>query len=326
MSLTMVTYHYLRDVAGTRYPGIKARSVSDFRGQLDYLARHYSFVRMEDVVAKFSDPKAHLPNNAVLLTFDDGYSDHFKTVLPILEARGIHGAFFPVAKAVLEGVILEVNKIQFILSLIADPDVLIDELYAALDEARSGFDLADNDAYWRDHGNPSRFDIAQVAFFKRMLQSVLPPDLARRITRAMFAKYVTTDEAAFAVDLYADADQLRAMVEAGMHVGSHAYSHARLGQLSPTEQREEVRRSMEFLSRLGAPTEDWVMCYPHGDCDDSIQMVLAENGCALGLTVKRGLVRFGAENPYLLPRLDTNDIPLTGDDPINSWTKDALSS
>ena len=324
MTLTIVTYHYVRDVGHTRYPGIKARSISEFKGQLDYLTRHYSFVRMEDVLVKFSNPAADFPATAVLLTFDDGYCDHFETVFPLLEARGIQGAFFPVAEAVLEGTVLDVNKIQFVLGVVEDASVLIGELYAALDEARPKHGLEDNGHYWRAHGHRSRFDVAEVAFLKRMLQSALPPALRSRITCELFTKYVTNDETDFAQSLYASADQLRTMVDEGMHLGSHAYSHTRLGHLSPAEQTEEVRRSIKFLSGLGARTENWVMCYPHGSYDENIQHVLSENGCVLGLTVESGLVRFGAENPLLLPRLDTNDIPLSGDAPIE--TVDAMSA
>jgi hypothetical protein len=39
-SLTIVMYHFVRDLARSRYPAIKALTVDAFRGQLDYLARH----------------------------------------------------------------------------------------------------------------------------------------------------------------------------------------------------------------------------------------------------------------------------------------------
>jgi len=51
-----------------------------------------------------------LPKNAAMLTFDDGYVDHFTQVLPILDQAGISGSFFPPAKCILERKVLDVIK------------------------------------------------------------------------------------------------------------------------------------------------------------------------------------------------------------------------
>jgi hypothetical protein len=63
MALSIVMYHYVRDLARTRYPAIKGRDLTAFRGQLDYLARRHTLVTAEQVVAavKGGEP---LPDNA----------------------------------------------------------------------------------------------------------------------------------------------------------------------------------------------------------------------------------------------------------------------
>ena len=56
-----------------------------------------------------------LPANACLLTFDDGYRDHFEIVFPRLVGRGAgRGSSFPVARAARDHEVLDVNKIQFV--------------------------------------------------------------------------------------------------------------------------------------------------------------------------------------------------------------------
>jgi peptidoglycan/xylan/chitin deacetylase (PgdA/CDA1 family) len=45
---------------------------------------NYNIVRIEDVIAA-SQGIQTLPPHAVLLTFDDAYSDHFVNVFPILK-------------------------------------------------------------------------------------------------------------------------------------------------------------------------------------------------------------------------------------------------
>ena len=49
--LTIVTYHYVRDLARSRYPGIKGQITERFANQLDYLQRHYNVVTIEDCLA-----------------------------------------------------------------------------------------------------------------------------------------------------------------------------------------------------------------------------------------------------------------------------------
>lgn len=324
MSLTIVMYHYVRDLARSHYPAIKALTTDEFRGQLDYLRRHYSFVTTRCVVAALRDQAVDLPANAALLTFDDGYLDHYQTVFPILHDHGIEGQFFPPAKPVLEGKLLDVNKIHFILSTAPHADELGGAIDAAVRDSQAEFGLDAPEAYRARYASPSRFDGAGIMYVKRMLQKGLPEALRHRMTDALFRHYVSIDEAAFAAELYASLDQLRLMARSGMYVGSHGYQHSWMNELSDAGQRAEVSRSLSFLDSIGAPTQDWVMCYPYGAHDDNLVRILAEEGCALALTTEVGIVQPGRADRFRLPRLNTNDLPKRGDQPRTEWTEKAL--
>src|SRR5687767_5962186 len=115
MRVTLVMYHYVRDLRRSRYPGIKGLTIDAFRGQLAYLRKHYNFVSGAEVIAAIADGHRLAPR-AALLTFDDGYIDHFANVFPILDREQIPACFFPPAASVLEGRILDVNKIHFVLA------------------------------------------------------------------------------------------------------------------------------------------------------------------------------------------------------------------
>lgn len=324
MSITIVMYHYVRDLARSRYPGIKGLTIEEFRGQLTYMKGHYSFVTARDAIAALRDGGRDLPPNAAMLTFDDGYLDHFQTVFPILHEAGIEGQFFPPAQPVLEGRLLDVNKIHFVLATAPDAAELGRAIEAAVLGAKAEFGLDTPDAYRRRHAMPSRYDDAEIMYVKRMLQKGLPLALRNRIADDLFRRHVSVDEAAFAQELYASVDQLRMMVRCGMYVGSHGYRHAWLNELSPDAQRDEVARSLTFLESLGAPTSDWVMCYPYGACDDGLIGILRGMGCALGLTTEVGIVPSRGADPMRLPRLNTNDLPKRDDHPRHDWTAKAL--
>src|SRR5574344_1047960 len=106
-TLTVIMYHYVRDLDNSRYPSIKGLRTSLFKEQLCFLKKYYHFVRVEDVIEAYNGGRL-LPKHSVLLTFDDAYSDHFNTVFPILYHEGIQGAFYPPVKAITEHIVLDV--------------------------------------------------------------------------------------------------------------------------------------------------------------------------------------------------------------------------
>jgi len=114
--VTIVMYHFVRNLRHARYPEIKGLDTANFAGQIAYIRRHYQVVSMEDVIAAARDSDAELPERALLLTFDDGYIDHYTNVFPLLDRYGLTGAFFPPARAILERTVLDVNKIHFLLA------------------------------------------------------------------------------------------------------------------------------------------------------------------------------------------------------------------
>lgn len=308
MPLTIVMYHYVRDLARTRYPAIKARDLPSFRRQLDYIDRHHAVVTAEQVIAaaKGGEP---LPDNAVWLTFDDGYADHYAVVFPLLHERGWQGSFFPPVGAVRDGELLTVNRIHFILAATQDIGSVVGAIRAFVDDRQGYPGVRPFAEYWAELAMPSRMDPADVIFVKRILQHGLPGAVRDELARILFDRFVSIDASAFAAELYMSPDQLRTMIRCGMYVGSHGVAHHWLDRLDTAGQAGEIDGSLDFLRTLGAPTDDWVMCYPYGAYDDALISLLETRGCVVGLTTKVAIARLGIDHRLELPRLDTNDLP-----------------
>jgi peptidoglycan/xylan/chitin deacetylase (PgdA/CDA1 family) len=312
-------YHYVRDLSRTPYPRIKGLLSSDFSGQLDYIERHYEVVGLPEVVAAVRGREL-LPPNAALLTFDDGYADHYETVLPELARRGLTGVFFPPVSAVERGTVLTVNKIQFVLAA-AEIDALLQGVFEALDHARVDGAYPSNDELFAQLGKPSRYDPAEVMFVKNVLQKGVPQPTRDEIASALFAKYVSSDEAAFARELYVTTEQLREMLGAGMYVGAHGVNHVWLGETPAAEQVQEVEGGLAFLQGLGVEAQDWAMCYPYGSYNSDLLRLLRGSGCALGFTTQPEIATLTEADALTLARLDTNDLPRSGDAEPASWTQ-----
>ncbi len=307
--VTIVMYHYVRDLRHSRYPEIKGLSLERFRRQLDHIQAHYTPITMEQLLGAVQSRDKRLPPDPILLTFDDGYIDHFTNVFPMLAARGMQGSFFPPAQAVVEHRVLDVNKIHFVLASARDPGQLLDRVFASLDEFRSSYDLGTRESYTSGMQETHRYDVPEVTLLKRLLQRELPEAVRATLAQRLFAEFVSEDEAAFAGELYMSVDQIACLRREGMHVGSHTYSHPWLDRLAPAAQAVEIDRSLEFLRELGVPRDDWTMCYPYGGFDEPLLTLLRARHCRLGLSVEARVADLDADDRLTLPRVDTNDLP-----------------
>jgi peptidoglycan/xylan/chitin deacetylase (PgdA/CDA1 family) len=324
-TLTIVMYHYVRDVARSRHRGIKSRTIEEFEGQLDYIERYYAVTTTRAVVEAARGGRP-LPPNACLLTFDDGFLDHYTVVFPRLLARGLPGSFYPPA-VVTQGVrVLDVHKIHFILAATADHRALANRVVELIDCWRREVELPSAGALAAEHWRPSPVgDGPETAFIKRVLQKGLPAAVRAGIVRALFEERVGIDEPVFARELYMDLTQLRAMVVSGMEVGGHGAEHVWLDQLDADAQRREIAATCAFLAQVyGSAPVDWVLCYPYGASDATTRRLAAEAGVALGLTTRTGIA-CDLRVPLELPRLDTNDLPLRADASPVAWTVEVRS-
>lgn len=307
-TVTIVMYHYVRDLAHSRYPEIKGLSREGFENQLHHLLHNYTPIRMEDLLTSVSRG-TKLPPKACLLTFDDGYIDHFLTVFPILDRHGIQGSFFPPVRTVKDFRVLDVNKIHFVLASVPDKRRIVSRIFNAMDEMRPDYGLAGNEEYYHEVAVPGRFDTAEVVFIKRMLQRHLPESVRTGIIHRLFSEFVSEDEDAFARELYMDLDQIQCMYRHGMFFGGHGGGHLWMDSLSPDMQAREVEASIGLLVEIGMEPERRVFCYPYGGYNDSLVGILRKGGFKVGLTVEPVVASLDSNDPMTLPRLDTNDLP-----------------
>jgi peptidoglycan/xylan/chitin deacetylase (PgdA/CDA1 family) len=317
--LTIVMYHYVRPLALTRYPRIKGLDLALFDEQLAYLAQHYSLISMEDLVDTI-EGRCQLPPRPALLTFDDGYLDHYTHVFPRLVERKLQGSFFPASCATLNRKILDVNKIHFMLASDVDPDLLVAFVEDTCRERAQQYGLHDLNHYRENYKIGNFLDSASVNYVKLMLQHALPQELRSQLVDQLFRRYVASDEESFAGELYATADHLRIMRAEGMHIGSHGSEHQWLGHLSKAEQEADIDGSLELLDLVGMSHEYRTMCYPYGSYNTDTVEAIALRGFKLGLTTEIALSDAPAVQRFALPRLDTNHLPKDSSAPPNEWT------
>lgn len=301
---TIVFYHYVRDVERTPFSGIKALSVADFAAQLDWLQARFdvvdgpTFERTVLTGTGFARP-------STLLTFDDGFIDHYEHVFPLLHDRGLGGIFF------LAGVtlgrrpaLLNVHKTHFLLSQLG-ADQFATELVAALE--REGVVVPQGRGGERE--GVYRYDEAPDVWIKRILNYETRHAVADRVLSTLFEHHVGEIDP-FARALYLSAGQVREMTQGGMTFGFHTETHPVLSRLDRERQRAELRDGPSIIRDLTGQ-HGVSFCYPYGlshTYNADTLSVLEECGYTMAFNTVRREAVVGQEQRYELPRFDTRDV------------------
>jgi peptidoglycan/xylan/chitin deacetylase (PgdA/CDA1 family) len=89
-----ITYHYVRKIKKSKYPNLKGLEIDVFKSQLDKINKKFDILNFNSLLNIFKNKEYNLKRNACVLTFDDGYKDNIKYVLPELKKRNLSGFFF----------------------------------------------------------------------------------------------------------------------------------------------------------------------------------------------------------------------------------------
>lgn len=305
--LYIAMYHYTRDLVHSRYPQIKGMDISLLRQQLEYMKKKFNFVTMEQVV-EAAEKRYSLPDNALLLTFDDGYVDNYTYAMPLLEEFGAQGSFFIPGKTFATHQLLDVNKIHYILAS-ADMEKLVTDVRRAMDYYRGQeFDFAPTNDLYEQYAVANRFDTKETIFVKRMLQTVLPEKLRTMIASELFEQYVGVTEQQLAYELYMTEDQIRTMKRHGMYIGLHGYDHYWLANLESDQMKKDIDMALEVMDEF-IDKKQWVLNYPYGNYNDDVINYIRSKGACLGMTTEVRVAHIGEDDKFKLPRLDCNDFP-----------------
>lgn len=307
--MRIVTYHYVREQASLGQPQLNVLPVEIFHDQIKYLKRAGRIVTAAEVIEKIANNEA-MADMDTLLTFDDGYVDHWQNAWPVLAGEHVTGLFFISTRAVWERKLTETNQIQLILGS-ANVKEIIASLHQTIEQQMMRQDLLAPREYRRLYARAGRFDSPDVKYVKNMLQFALPDYFRTKIINQLFKLYVSKDEQSMADDLYMTALQVRELLESGMEIGNHGYNHIWFDKLIEAEQRQEIEQSRQQLESIGLAKDGWTMCYPYGAYNQEIIKLLAESGCVAAFTTKGGETRnLLSDIRYEINRMDTNDVSI----------------
>ncbi len=98
----------------------------------------------------------------------------------------------------------------------------------------------------------------------------------------------------------ADWEFLRAVHDQGFEIGNHTANHARLAELSPNEQLQEIQIGHRMLCDQGLEPKSF--CYPYGSENSSARETLRSQGYKIGLALGKRPA-WATDDPLALPRI-----------------------
>jgi peptidoglycan/xylan/chitin deacetylase (PgdA/CDA1 family) len=266
-AVQILVYHRVNDTRDPFFPGTPVKA---FTEQMEYLAKSYTLLSMEDAVGSIMT--GDIPDNAVVITFDDGYRDNYLQAFPIMKQLGVPAAIFLATDAIGSGKVL-----------------WHDRVFSAFRHTRAplffGFGGDDSRSYPLATIEEKLFAQGQVL---KLLKSVDERERLLLIDRLV--EQLEVDDRKEDSELMLTWDEVREMSKHRISFGSHTSTHPILASLSLARAEMEIRESKKILEgHLGKPVTTFA--YPNGtkaDFSETTKTILRDAGYRCGLTTMFG--------------------------------------
>ncbi len=94
--IPILVYHHIHEIPADASASLRRWTLTPeaFEGQMDWIASQgYHIITMAQMLDSLKQGRA-MPGKPLVLTFDDGWKDHYTTVLPVLKKHGFAATFF----------------------------------------------------------------------------------------------------------------------------------------------------------------------------------------------------------------------------------------
>ncbi len=269
-----------------------------FVSSLDFFARHYRVVSLQDVLRARRDGTG-LPPRALLISFDDGWLDNVDYALPALRSAGLPAVMFVAADAVGARQPFYQERIVAAWRL---GKLSLEALAASAAEhgADENGDVEQGDS---DHDDGKHVEAhIGVAALRRLIARLETMPAASR--RAVLERHA--DALDDGLQHMIDIDDLARLRGGGVELGLHGKSHVamtRAGDLA-----SELGGAREAMARMLALPEGLAsdacatMSFPHGAFDDAIAAQARDAGYELLFTSVPVLNPVAGKPSWLLGR------------------------
>jgi peptidoglycan/xylan/chitin deacetylase (PgdA/CDA1 family)/CelD/BcsL family acetyltransferase involved in cellulose biosynthesis len=272
-------YHRVNDDGDPYLPSLP---VQEFRRQMEYIAKNFRIVTLDDIAEGLAGADA--AQYTVAITFDDGYRDNFTSAFPILKELGIPATIF------LATGYVGTNKIPW------------------YDQICLGFKLTTRKRFDMAQAGAPSGEIASESQRLAMLERVL--DWLRELDNQERQRALPTVFRALGVpdsltlpNYMLSWDEIKQMQAANIEFGAHTVSHPVLARTSGAQLQDEIAGSMKTIAQK-LKTEVRHFAYPFGretHYSNEARLFVEQCGFKSAVTTEFGF-NVPGDDPFTLTR------------------------
>lgn len=276
--IVVLTYHRI-DHPGARrhlWPALISASPNAFARQMEYIARHFVVIGMEQLLAILRGEQP-VEARAVMITIDDAYADAAEHAWPTLQRLGMPATLF-----VPTGAPTMTSGFWW------------DRLYHAIETSeRASVEIGGTAHALTGDGRREAFAAARAVVRAQEHHEAM----------TTVERLVDDLEVEDAPPETLDWPSLKNLARQGLVLGAHTRHHPRLDALGLAEATAEIAGSIEDLRReIG--TVPPVLAYPSGDHGPPAPDASSAAGIVAAFTTRRGAIDVHSADRQRLPRVN----------------------
>lgn len=234
-------YHTVSDVASAHIKHLyQSKKILDFEKDLDFLLSHYRPMDLADVISYINNGKK-TEKPGFFLTFDDGLSEVYNHICPMLYRKGIPAAvFFNSAFVDNKGLFYRYKASILIEKLSESPH------------------LVKNNAVVRWAGGKNKISDIKNTILNIRYAGTAELDSLAEILHVSFNDYLQKTKP------YMTLDQISSIVQQGFYAGGHSIDHPEYYNISQVEQLRQTNESIQYITDRHLSSEK-LFAFPFSD-------------------------------------------------------------
>ena len=204
-----------------------------FRKDIDFLLSRYKPISLTELI-EFTRNKQPLPEKSFLLTFDDGLSEVYENIAPILKEKGIPAVFF------LNSNFLDNKDIMFRFKA----SILVEKFLSITDSKKIDNITKQVEKIFEDDKECNltfftgdwKKNLLSIPYSKKYLL-----DKIAEYLEIDFVEYLKSDK------IYLSTDEVKKLITDGFDIGAHSIDHPYYSSISFDEQIKQTTKCMNSL-------------------------------------------------------------------------------
>ncbi len=242
-SYRMIYYHMVSDQIPDYYFKDKGIRFEDFKSQIKYFKKHYTFITVNEAIKK--EEKGESLNGYLSITTDDGFKENYTHIAPYLKEHNIPATLFLIDKCVDNKHLMWRNKLIYIQNKLGKT-ATFNLMYSFTQLNNLSTPLSNDDVMsWskREFSMENKEELTDLFWNHCNMEPV-------SVFLEKHQPYMTTD-------------QIKELIEQGFEIGAHGITHPYSEFVDYTLLEQEIVGSITNLEkRFGVDVKSF--SYPFG--------------------------------------------------------------